>query len=115
MGESTVKAQAGRKAGSSPFTDEVAETTDTARDTETEPAERRTLVQRLRTPRKPRFWFEILLIAASYWIYSLIRNAVPEQRTKALENADWIWHAERTLGLGFERAVNHGVNSVTWL
>ncbi|WP_327236905.1 phosphatase PAP2 family protein [Streptomyces sp. NBC_01317] len=115
MGESTVKAQAARRAGSSSFTDEVADTTDTARDTETEPVEKHTFIRRLRTPRKPRLWFEILLIAVSYWIYSLIRNAVPEQRTKALENADRIWHAERLLGLGFERAVNHGVNSVTWL
>lgn len=115
MGESTVKAQAGRKAGSSPFTDEVAETTDTARDTETEAVDDRTWVQRLRTPRKPRLWFEILLIAVSYWIYSLIRNAVPEQRAKALTNADRIWDAERAIGLGFERSVNHAVNSVTWL
>jgi hypothetical protein len=115
MGESTVKAQTGRETFLSPFTDEVADTTDTARDTETEPVENRTLVQRLRTPRKPRLWFEILLIGASYWIYSLIRNAVPEQRTEALWNADWIWHAERVMGLGFERAVNHGINSVSWL
>lgn len=66
-------------------------------------------------PRRPRIWFEILLIAVSYWIYSLVRNAVPEKRTAALNNADWIWHLERTLGLGFEQPVNHAINSVTWL
>ncbi|MFD5832838.1 hypothetical protein ACFWHV_04615, partial [Streptomyces collinus] len=36
-------------------------------------------LRRLRTPHRPRFWFEILLIAVSYWTYSLVRNAVPEQ------------------------------------
>ncbi|MBD0837216.1 phosphatase PAP2 family protein [Streptomyces sp. TRM68416] len=73
------------------------------------------LRDRLRTPRRPRLWFEILLIAVSYWTYSLIRNAVPEQRAEALRNADWIWQAERTLGLAVEQSFNHAVNSVTWL
>ncbi|MEV5786224.1 phosphatase PAP2 family protein [Streptomyces sp. NPDC048448] len=72
-------------------------------------------LRRLRTPRRPRFWFEILLIAASYWTYSLIRNAVPEQRGKALRNADWIWRMEHHLGIAVEQSVNHAVNSATWL
>ncbi|GAB2740955.1 phosphatase PAP2 family protein [Streptomyces bullii] len=75
----------------------------------------RGLVRRLRTPRRPRFWFEILLIAVSYWTYSLIRNAVPEQKAEALRNADWIWKAEHQLGIAVEQTVNHAVNSVTWL
>ncbi|MET8507288.1 phosphatase PAP2 family protein [Streptomyces sp. NPDC004787] len=70
---------------------------------------------RPRSPRRPRIWFEVLLIAVSYWLYSLIRNAVPEQKAQALKNADWIWQAEHTLGLAFEHTVNHAVNSVTWL
>ncbi|MFF9197029.1 phosphatase PAP2 family protein [Streptomyces sp. NPDC014779] len=70
---------------------------------------------RPRTPRRPRIWFEVLLIAVSYWLYSLIRNAVPEQKAQALKNADWIWQAEHSLGLAFEHTVNHAVNSVTWL
>ncbi|MBC7270353.1 MAG: phosphatase PAP2 family protein [Streptomyces sp.] len=73
------------------------------------------LLDRLRTPRRPQLWFEILLIAVSYWTYSLIRNAVPEQRAEALRNADWIWEVERQLGLAFEQSVNQAVNSVTWL
>ncbi|MFJ3444005.1 phosphatase PAP2 family protein [Streptomyces sp. NPDC086081] len=72
-------------------------------------------LRRLRTPRRPRFWFEILLIAVSYWTYSLVRNAVPEQRAEALRNADWIWQAEHRLGIAVEESVNHAVNSVTWL
>nr|WP_203185809.1 phosphatase PAP2 family protein [Streptomyces pratensis] len=69
----------------------------------------------LRSPRRPRLWFEILLIAVSYWLYSLVRNAVPEQKAAALRNADWIWSLEHTMGLAFEETVNQAVNSVTWL
>lgn len=72
-------------------------------------------LRHLRTPRRPRLWFEVLLIAVSYWTYSLVRNAVPEQRSEALRNADWLWDLERQLGLAFEESVNHAVNSVTWL
>ncbi|NEB05802.1 phosphatase PAP2 family protein [Streptomyces sp. SID13726] len=72
-------------------------------------------LRRLRTPRRPRLWFEILLIAVSYWTYSLIRNAVPEQKAEALRNADWIWRMEHHLGIAVEESVNHAVNSATWL
>ncbi|MFJ6566904.1 phosphatase PAP2 family protein [Streptomyces sp. NPDC091292] len=75
----------------------------------------RVLLGRLRTPRRPRLWFEILLIAVSYWTYSLIRNAVPEQKAQALRNADWIWRLEHDLGIAVEQSVNHALNSVTWL
>ncbi|MFF4395953.1 phosphatase PAP2 family protein [Streptomyces sp. NPDC001480] len=72
-------------------------------------------LRRLRAPRRPRLWFEILLIAVSYWTYSLVRNAVPEQRGKAMRNADWVWRAEHHLGVAVEESVNHAVNAVTWL
>lgn len=72
-------------------------------------------LRRLRTPRRPRLWFEILLIAVSYWTYSLIRNAVPEQKAEALRNADWLWQLEHHLGIAVEKSINHTVNSVTWL
>jgi hypothetical protein len=72
-------------------------------------------LRRLRTPRRPRLWFEILLIAVSYWTYSLVRNAVPEQRAEALHNADWLWRLEHHLGIAGEQSVNHVLNSVTWL
>ncbi|MFK0253148.1 phosphatase PAP2 family protein [Streptomyces sp. NPDC090445] len=84
-------------------------------DEEARPEPRHTLLTRLRAPRRPRIWFEILLIAVSYWTYSLIRNAVPEQKSIALANADWLWHIEHTLGIAVEKTVNHTVNSVTWL
>ncbi|MFF3089745.1 phosphatase PAP2 family protein [Streptomyces nojiriensis] len=105
MGESSVKTLETRTDVSSP----------TVVETETRPGSERTLLTRLRAPRRPRIWFEVLLIAISYWTYSLIRNAVPEQKAAALANADWIWSAEQTLGIAVERSVNHTINSVTWL
>jgi hypothetical protein len=101
MGDATVTRPEGteRKALPHPATDDA----------------RPTLAQRLRTPHRPRLWFEILLIAVSYWTYSLIRNAVPEQRTVALRNADWLWDVENRLGIAVEESINHAVNSVHWL
>ncbi|MFB6961270.1 phosphatase PAP2 family protein [Streptomyces sp. NPDC056309] len=100
MGDSTVTRPEGREEAVPPLvTDEQSPT----------------VLERLRTPRRPRLWFEILLIAVSYWTYSLIRNAVPEQKAKALRNADWVWNAEHQLGIAVEHSVNHSVNSVTWL
>jgi hypothetical protein len=68
-----------------------------------------------RTTARPSIWFEVMLIAVSYWTYSLIRNAVPEQKSQALRNADWIWQVEQTMGIAVEESVNRAVNSVTWL
>ncbi|MGI5399463.1 phosphatase PAP2 family protein [Streptomyces sp. CA-135486] len=104
MGEATVKTLEGRTATPPPMVDEAAEVPPV-----------RSRLQELRSPRRPRIWFEILLIAVSYWTYSLIRNAVPEQKAQALRNADWIWDVEHSLGLAVEQSVNHAMNSVTWL
>jgi hypothetical protein len=106
MGEASVKALETRTDISSPAVIGSA----------ARPGERRpSLLARLRSPRRPRIWFEILLIGLSYWTYSLIRNAVPEQEAAALANADWIWRAEHALGIAVEKSVNHAVNSVSWL
>ncbi|MEW2632426.1 phosphatase PAP2 family protein [Streptomyces sp. NPDC048389] len=106
MGEATVKTLEGRTATpSSMVEDEV----------DASPARPRLRPRLPRTPARPSIWFEIMLIAVSYWTYSLIRNAVPEQQSQALRNADWIWQAEQTLGIAVEQSINHAVNSVTWL
>ncbi|MFI2234900.1 phosphatase PAP2 family protein [Streptomyces chrestomyceticus] len=103
MGEAHVKTLDGRTAVPPPTEDDAPSASSGGR------------LARLRAPRTPRLWFEILLIAVSYWVYSLIRNAVPEQKAQALKNADWIWEAEQTLGIAVEKTVNHAVDSVTWL
>ncbi|MFE4259970.1 phosphatase PAP2 family protein [Streptomyces sp. NPDC056883] len=106
MGEASVKTLDTRTDVSSP---PVTESQDRPESSE------RALLSRLRVPRRPRIWFEVLLIAVSYWTYSLIRNAVPEQKAAALANADWIWKVEQTLGIAVEERINHAVDSVTWL
>ncbi|MDH6126915.1 phosphatase PAP2 family protein [Kitasatospora sp. GP82] len=68
-----------------------------------------------RTPSRPRLWFELALIGISYWVYSLVRNAVPEKESVAQKHADWIWDFEQALGIAVEHTINHAVNSVTWL
>ncbi|WP_371652371.1 MULTISPECIES: phosphatase PAP2 family protein [unclassified Streptomyces] len=119
MGEMTVKTLEGTadtpSAAASAAPTPVSEEHVTQAPTPPVPAPPPTLLQRLRTPRRPRIWFEVLLIAVSYWMYSLIRNAVPEQKSQALDNADWIWSVEQHLGIAVEQSVNHTVNSVTWL
>ncbi|WP_405493576.1 phosphatase PAP2 family protein [Streptomyces sp. NBC_00096] len=108
MGEASVKTLDTRTDVSSP---PVTEGLDRPAPTAPGPS----LLARLRMARRPRLWFEILLIVVSYWTYSLIRNAVPEQKAAALANADWIWKTEHALGIAVEQSVNHAVNSVTWL
>ncbi|MFI1256874.1 phosphatase PAP2 family protein [Streptomyces netropsis] len=104
MGEATVRTAEGRTAPLPPTEESVER-----------PSRDQRVLAGLRSPRRPRLWFEVLLIAVSYWTYSLVRNAVPEQRAAALRNADWIWQAERSLHIAVEQTVNHAVNSVTWL
>lgn len=70
---------------------------------------------RRRLPRRPRLWFELLLIAVSYGTYSIIRNAAPARVEEAQRNARAIWDLQGDLGLAFERSVNHALEGVTWL
>ncbi|WP_329487368.1 phosphatase PAP2 family protein [Kitasatospora sp. NBC_01246] len=68
-----------------------------------------------RSPARPRIWFELALIGISYWVYSLVRNAVPEQEAIAQKHAGWIWDFEQSLGVAVERSVNHAVDKFSWL
>lgn len=125
MGELSVKRQEGRtEATPSPIVNEAAPEANTKQSGHAHGLGRALdrplghVVSRLRSPRsprRPRLWFEILLVAMSYWVYSLVRNAVPEQKAAALANADWLWSVERFLGIAVEQSVNHAVNSATWL
>lgn len=130
MGEATVRTLAGRTATPSPIAGTNTETgagtgvtgtgtgmtgTGSGAEVGARPGPPHTRMDRLRIPRRPRLWFEILLIAVSYWTYSLIRNAVPEQKHEAMRNADSIWDWEHRLGMAFEHGVNHAIDSVSWL
>ncbi|TDC18001.1 inositol phosphorylceramide synthase [Streptomyces sp. 8K308] len=80
-----------------------------------DPAARPRHLARLRVPHRPKLWFELLLIAVSYGIYSVIRNAAPAQVDEAQRHARWIWDLQGQLGLDFELAVNHALAGATWL
>lgn len=64
---------------------------------------------------RPRWWAELLLIALSYGAYSITRNAVPDHRAAALQRAQELLDAERSLHVSFELALNHAADHVTWL
>jgi hypothetical protein len=65
--------------------------------------------------RRPRGWQELAIIAFGYWLYSLGRNAVPEQASIALRHARSIQHLQDWLGLDWELSINHFVASHEWL
>ena len=84
---------------------------------------------RRRQPRRPaavqrtagsrggrRIWFEILLIAVSYWIVL----PHPQRRARAARpgpatTPTGSGRREHVLGIAVEETINHAVNSVTWL
>lgn len=65
--------------------------------------------------RRPVWWQELAIIAASYWLYSQIRNAVPEQRSIALRHGRSVQHLQDTLHLNFELSVNRFLAHTEWL
>jgi hypothetical protein len=73
------------------------------------------LPERLRPTSRPPLVYELLLIGLSYWVYSLVRNAVPEHKAAAVHHGEWLFALERTLHLDFEPFVNRTVDGVTWL
>lgn len=64
------------------------------------------LPDRMLHHREPRWWQEIAIIGFCYWLYSEIRNLVPEQATIALRHGRSIQHLQDWLHLNFERSVN---------
>jgi PAP2 superfamily len=73
------------------------------------------LPERVLAYRRPRFWQEIALIGLGYWLYSLGRNAVPEQKTVAIRNGHHVEHLQQRLHLNFELGLNHFVARHEWL
>jgi hypothetical protein len=67
------------------------------------------LPNRLLKYRPPRWWQEILIIGFTYWIYSEIRNLVPEQVATATRHGRAVQHLQDNLHLNFERSLNHFV------
>jgi hypothetical protein len=79
---------------------------------------RRTLAllpERVRAIRRPRWWQEIAFLALCYWLYSVVRNAVPDHQTAATHRAQDLVAVEGWLHIGFERTVNTFVAQTHWL
>jgi hypothetical protein len=64
---------------------------------------------RLTRYRPPQWWQEIVLIALGYWLYGLVRNAVPDQATIAERHGRAVQHLQDWLHVNFELSLNHWV------
>lgn len=64
------------------------------------------LPNRMLMHREPRWWQEIAIIGFCYWIYSEIRNLVPQQKTIAERHGRSVQKLQDTLHLNFERSLN---------
>ncbi|PZS15747.1 MAG: hypothetical protein DLM57_12015 [Pseudonocardiales bacterium] len=73
------------------------------------------LPHRLLRWRRPVWWQELGIIAIGYWLYSLGRNAVPEQESIALRHGRSVQHLQDRLHLNFELSVNHFVAAREWI
>jgi hypothetical protein len=73
------------------------------------------LPQRMLRWRRPLWWQELAIIAFGYWLYTLGRNAVPEQAEVAMRHARSVQHLQDWLHLNFELSVNHFVAHHEWL
>jgi PAP2 superfamily len=65
--------------------------------------------------RRPIWWQEFAIIAFSYWLYSIGRNAVPEQVSIALRHGRSVQHLQDIFHLNFELSVNHFVARNEWI
>jgi hypothetical protein len=73
------------------------------------------LPHRLLRFRRPVWWQEIGIILLGYWLYSLGRNAIPEQRSIALRHGLSIQHLQDIVGLNFELSINRWIGAHEWL
>ena len=73
------------------------------------------LPHRLLRWRRPVWWQELAIIAFGYWLYTMGRNAIPQQAEIALRHAHSVQHLQDTLHLNFEESVNHFVAAHEWL
>src|SRR3978361_1708921 len=65
--------------------------------------------------RRPVWWQEIAIIAFGYWLYTLGRNAIPEQASIAFRHGRGIQHLQDILHLNWELSINHFVAAQEWL
>lgn len=65
--------------------------------------------------RRPVWWQELAIIAFGYWIYTMGRNAIPEQAAIAFRHGRSIQHLQEVLRLNWELSINRSVAHTEWL
>jgi hypothetical protein len=75
----------------------------------------RGLLHRVRVVRRPRWWQEIGFLAVCYWLYTLVRNAVPGHQVAARHRALDLIAVEHALRIGIEQPINALVARTDWL
>lgn len=73
------------------------------------------LPHRLLRFRRPVWWQEFGIVALGYWLYSLGRNAIPEQVSIATRHGLSIQHMQDILRLNFELSLNRWVATHEWV
>lgn len=73
------------------------------------------LPHRLLRWRRPIWWQELAIIAVGYWLYTMGRNAVPQQESIARRHGRSVQHLQDALHLNFELSVNHFVAAHEWI
>lgn len=73
------------------------------------------LPERIRAVRRPKWWQEVALIAVGYWLYSLVRNAVPSHEIAATNRAVDLFSFERMMHIDIEKSLNTLVAHTSWL
>jgi hypothetical protein len=58
------------------------------------------------SPRRSRWWLELLIVAWLAWIYDIVTNFAPLRAPAAIAHAWGVWHAERSVHLDPELALN---------
>jgi hypothetical protein len=92
--------------------------TQTLEQTSARPGESRfsgLLPHRMLRWRRPAWWQELAIIGFGYWLYSLGRNAIPDQDSIALRHGRGIQHLQDILHLNWELSFNHFVAAHEWL
>jgi len=65
--------------------------------------------------RRPVWWQELGIIAIGYWLYSLGRNAIPQQAAIATRHGESVQRLQDRLHLNFELSINHWVAAHEWV
>lgn len=68
------------------------------------------LPERIRRPRHPHWWQEVLFVGICYELYSLVRNAVPSHEHVALDRARDVLSLERWAHVDIEHPLNRLVS-----